>query len=227
MGSDKTPCRPQHRAPVVGRDRGGRRVRDRARARASAPVHEALAEPDHRGHEPATRGAVLHRQPRLRRRQGLPEGRPATTTRSPSTPRRPSPDALARAGELHDLLPAEATGPGSSSPETGQLDPNVNSDFDLVSLLPNRTGPLPGDRRHQIKVFGAKDFTIHHRGDRQPGRDLPVRLRRADERTSARTRSTAPIRSTSSSAGAASASPGRIPSMPTSAWACSSPRRAR
>ncbi|WP_437898327.1 TonB-dependent receptor [Sorangium sp. So ce124] len=52
---------------------------------------------------------------------------------------------------------------GLFRPETGQLDPNVNSDFDLVSLLPNRTGPLPGDRRHQFKVFGAKDFTVHHR----------------------------------------------------------------
>jgi hypothetical protein len=54
---------------------------------------------------------------------------------------------------------------GLFRPETGQLDPNINSDFDLQSLMPNRTGPLPGDRTHQIKVFGAKDWTIspeHH-----------------------------------------------------------------
>src|SRR6185295_15333469 len=46
-------------------------------------------------------------------------------------------------------------------PETQQLDPNINSDFDLKSLLPNRTGPLPGDRTHQIKLFGAKDRGIN------------------------------------------------------------------
>jgi hypothetical protein len=44
--------------------------------------------------------------------------------------------------------------------DTGQLDPNINSDFDLVSLLPNRTGLLPADRTHQIKAFGAKEFVI-------------------------------------------------------------------
>jgi hypothetical protein len=47
---------------------------------------------------------------------------------------------------------------GLFRPENGQLDPNINSDFDLRSLLANRTGPLPGDRTHQLKVFGAKDF---------------------------------------------------------------------
>jgi hypothetical protein len=49
---------------------------------------------------------------------------------------------------------------GLFRPETGQLDPNINSDFDLISLLANRTGDLPGDRRHVIKVFGAKEFTL-------------------------------------------------------------------
>jgi outer membrane receptor protein involved in Fe transport len=50
---------------------------------------------------------------------------------------------------------------GLFRPENGQLDPNINSDFDLSSLLANRTGPLPGDHTHQIKVFGAKDFLIN------------------------------------------------------------------
>ncbi|WP_272459209.1 TonB-dependent receptor [Polyangium jinanense] len=49
---------------------------------------------------------------------------------------------------------------GLFRPETGQLDPNINSDFDLVSILANRTGDLPGDRRHVIKVFGAKEFQL-------------------------------------------------------------------
>jgi hypothetical protein len=44
--------------------------------------------------------------------------------------------------------------------DTLQLDPNINSDFDLVSLLPNRTGPLAGDRTHQVKVFASKDFLV-------------------------------------------------------------------
>ncbi len=46
--------------------------------------------------------------------------------------------------------------------ETGQLDPNMSSDFDLVSLLPNRSGPLPGDHTHQLKLHAAKDFDLGH-----------------------------------------------------------------
>jgi hypothetical protein len=49
---------------------------------------------------------------------------------------------------------------GLFRPETAQLDPNINSDFDLRSLLPNRDGPLPGDATHQIKLYGAKDFLL-------------------------------------------------------------------
>ena len=54
---------------------------------------------------------------------------------------------------------------GLFRPETAQLDPNINSDFDLRSLLSNRDGPLPGDRTHQVKLFGAKDWLLtneHH-----------------------------------------------------------------
>jgi hypothetical protein len=39
---------------------------------------------------------------------------------------------------------------GLFRPETGQLDPNINSDFDWTSLHANRKGGLPGDRRHEI-----------------------------------------------------------------------------
>jgi hypothetical protein len=49
---------------------------------------------------------------------------------------------------------------GLFRPESGQLDPNINSDFDLISLLDNRDGPLAGDSTHSIKIFGAKDFTF-------------------------------------------------------------------
>src|SRR5262249_26239640 len=49
---------------------------------------------------------------------------------------------------------------GLFRPETGQLDPNINSDFDLRSLLPNRDGPLPGDSTHRFQIYGAKDFIL-------------------------------------------------------------------
>jgi hypothetical protein len=49
---------------------------------------------------------------------------------------------------------------GLFRPETGQLDPNITSDFDLTSLVVNRRGPLPGDRTHSIKVFGAKELSL-------------------------------------------------------------------
>lgn len=49
---------------------------------------------------------------------------------------------------------------GLYRPETGQLDPNITSDFDLRSLLRNRMGLLPGDSTHSIKLYGAKDFPL-------------------------------------------------------------------
>lgn len=49
---------------------------------------------------------------------------------------------------------------GLFRPESGQLDPNINSDFDLISLLDNRVGPLPGDHRHDIKLFGAGEIPL-------------------------------------------------------------------
>lgn len=49
---------------------------------------------------------------------------------------------------------------GYFRPATGQLDPGANSDFDLRSLVVNRRGPLDGDRRHEIKLYGAKDWQL-------------------------------------------------------------------
>lgn len=49
---------------------------------------------------------------------------------------------------------------GLFRPETGQLDPNINSDFDLLSLLDNRFGYLPGDARHVFKVFSAGEIVL-------------------------------------------------------------------
>jgi outer membrane receptor protein involved in Fe transport len=44
--------------------------------------------------------------------------------------------------------------PGLFSPETGQLDPNLTSMYDLPDLMANRTGPLAADRTHLFKVDG-------------------------------------------------------------------------
>jgi hypothetical protein len=49
---------------------------------------------------------------------------------------------------------------GLFRPESGQLDPNINSDFDLRSMMANRQGPLAGDRRHQLKAFGSYEFEL-------------------------------------------------------------------
>jgi hypothetical protein len=45
--------------------------------------------------------------------------------------------------------------PGLFRSENGQLDPNILSEFDLVSLLPNKEGPLPGDVPNSFKIDGA------------------------------------------------------------------------
>ncbi|MCP3139579.1 TonB-dependent receptor [Pyxidicoccus xibeiensis] len=44
--------------------------------------------------------------------------------------------------------------------DTGQLSPNLTRDFDLLSLTTNRDGPLPGDRTHSLKAFGAREFQL-------------------------------------------------------------------
>src|SRR5262249_25162191 len=47
---------------------------------------------------------------------------------------------------------------GLLRPESDQLNPNTSADCDLRDLLVNRSGPLPGDTTHSLKIFGAKDF---------------------------------------------------------------------
>ena len=44
--------------------------------------------------------------------------------------------------------------------ETGQLDPNITSDFDLRSAMVNRYGPLGGDTTHELKVYAARDVLL-------------------------------------------------------------------
>ena len=64
--------------------------------------------------------------------------------------------------------------PGLFRPENNQLDPNITSEYDLVSLLPNRYGPLPSDIPHQFKVFGSYIFDISTRLNVQAGAALKM-----------------------------------------------------
>ena len=41
---------------------------------------------------------------------------------------------------------------------SGQLDPNITSDFDVQRLMVNSLGPLAGDVRHTVKAYAAKEF---------------------------------------------------------------------
>ena len=49
---------------------------------------------------------------------------------------------------------------GLYRPDANQLAPNITSDFDLISMMQNKEGPLPLDRTHAIKVFGAREFVF-------------------------------------------------------------------
>jgi hypothetical protein len=58
----------------------------------------------------------------------------------------------------------EGNFPGLFSPDSGQLDPNISSQYDLVELLTNRSGPLPHDRPHSAKLDGYYTFDLHNAG---------------------------------------------------------------
>jgi hypothetical protein len=49
---------------------------------------------------------------------------------------------------------------GLFRPEDQQFDPHQSADFDIKELYTNRVGPLPGDRRHFIKLFAAKQLDL-------------------------------------------------------------------
>jgi len=54
--------------------------------------------------------------------------------------------------------------PGLFSTETGQLDPNITSQYDLPDLMPNRYGPSGLDRPHNLKVDGFYSFDLKKAG---------------------------------------------------------------
>jgi hypothetical protein len=55
--------------------------------------------------------------------------------------------------------------PGLFSPDNGQVDPNISSQYDLIELLANRDGPLPTDRPHYIKIDGYYIFDFKKAGE--------------------------------------------------------------
>jgi len=50
--------------------------------------------------------------------------------------------------------------PGLFSPDTGQLDPNITSQFDLIELLANRDGVLPQDRPHLFNLDAFYQYEL-------------------------------------------------------------------
>ncbi len=58
----------------------------------------------------------------------------------------------------------EGNYPGLYSPDNGQVDPNISSQYDLIELLANRIGPLPQDRPHYIKLDGYYTFDFKKQG---------------------------------------------------------------
>ncbi len=64
---------------------------------------------------------------------------------------------------------AEGNFPGLFSPDNGQVDPNISSQYDLIELLANRNGPLPQDRPHYVKLDGYYTFDLKKAGQATAG----------------------------------------------------------
>jgi outer membrane receptor protein involved in Fe transport len=62
--------------------------------------------------------------------------------------------------------------PGLFSPDNGQVDPNISSQYDLIELLANRIGPLPYDRPHYVKIDGYYTFDAAAAAARRRGTPL-------------------------------------------------------
>ncbi len=54
---------------------------------------------------------------------------------------------------------------GLFTSDNGQVDPNINSQYDLIELLANRDGPLPQDRPHYFKLDGYYVFDLEAAGN--------------------------------------------------------------
>lgn len=78
-----------------------------------------------------------------------------------------SKDFFAQASYTYSLL--EGNYPGKFSADTGQVDPNITSQFDLIELLANRDGRLPNDRPHYFKLDTYYRFDMKKNGALTPG----------------------------------------------------------
>jgi hypothetical protein len=59
--------------------------------------------------------------------------------------------------------------------QDGTIGPSHNSDFDSQYFTINQYGPLPGDHTHDIKLFGAKDWTLDPHNSLSTGTALRAR----------------------------------------------------
>ncbi len=59
--------------------------------------------------------------------------------------------------------------PGLIAYDSGQVDPNISSQYDLIELLANRYGPLPQDKPHYIKLDGYYQFDLKQAGQLTTG----------------------------------------------------------
>jgi outer membrane receptor protein involved in Fe transport len=75
---------------------------------------------------------------------------------------RPTKDSLVLASYTYSS--EKGNYPGLFSTETGQLDPNITSEYDLQSLLANRYGPMGLDRPHNLKIDGFYRFDLKTAG---------------------------------------------------------------
>jgi outer membrane receptor protein involved in Fe transport len=76
--------------------------------------------------------------------------------------KRPTGNSLLQASYTYSR--AVGNYPGLFSTETGQLDPNITSQYDLPDLMPNRYGPSGLDRPHNLKVDGFYAFDLKKAG---------------------------------------------------------------
>ena len=138
-----------------------------------------------------------------------------------------------RGRELH-LLYLRGNLAGPYREEDGQIDPGITSEYDLASLTANRFGRLPGDRPHQVKLFGSYTFNLSQRFNLSAGAAYSG-ISATRPTPSARTRTTARARRSSSRAAwrgarrssttstcAARSATSSVPRTPSSSpWTCS------
>jgi outer membrane receptor protein involved in Fe transport len=75
---------------------------------------------------------------------------------------RPTKRSLLQASYTYSV--SKGNYPGLFSTETGQLDPNLTSLYDLPDLMANRYGPMGLDRPHNLKIDGFYQFDLKKAG---------------------------------------------------------------